>query len=261
MGSNGHPDGHPEGENSTLPAPINDSWRAWLMTGARRVPLDPRRLQGSHRGLKKILGEGLTNVTESPYTWKDFSGAMVRHAVDDAMHALPAEDTKVVKLAYFGGYSNREIASHVGLTEGAVQRRLRRALAAISDHIQHGRELGRRAAFAIGAILGGRWLSQPAQHVWQAAVVAGAAAAVIVVTQTAAPAPSATRPAPATHAPATTKTVVPPVPSPTAPVITVPDPAAPPALQLPPLPVPKVSPPAISPPAIPPLPINIKKLI
>jgi RNA polymerase sigma factor (sigma-70 family) len=256
-----------ETENDTLPGAINDSWRTWLMTGARRVPLDPRRMQGAHRGLKKILGEGLENVAESPYTWKDFSGAMVRHAVGDALHALPEEDTKVVKLAYFGGYSNREIARHVGLTETAVQRRLRRALAAISDHIQHGRALGRRALYAIGVFLTGRWLSEPAHQAWQAAAVAGAAAVVVATAQPIAPAGQATRGASGVqHAPAATTTVVPPVPSPTSPV-TVPQQAAAqapvvqaPGLQAPSVQAASVQLPAVTVPSLPPVP-KVKKVL
>jgi RNA polymerase sigma factor (sigma-70 family) len=209
-----------EVENHVLPEATNDSWRAWLMTGARKTPLDPRRLQGSHRGLKKILAEGLANGgAESPYTWKDFSGAMVRHAVDDAMRSLPEADTRVVKLAYFGGYSNREIAGRMGMTEAAVERRLRRALTAISDYLQHGRTMVRRAIYWIGIALGGRWVGEVAHHGWQAAAVT--AAAVVIVAAQDAPASSTAiaRPhsQPASVAPAT-RNVEPPLPSPTAPV-------------------------------------------
>src|SRR5207248_468948 len=91
----------------------------------------------------RLAESAADNGGDRTYAWKDFSGAMVRHAVDDAMRALPPEYMRVVKLAYFGGYSNREIALEVGLTEATVQRRLRRALGAISYHIQHGRAVGR----------------------------------------------------------------------------------------------------------------------
>jgi hypothetical protein len=101
------------------------------------------------------------------------------------MRSLPGQDNQVVKLAYFGGYSNREIAVQVGLTEATVQRRLRRALSAISDHIQHGRALGRRAAFALAVWLSGRWLNDSAHHIAQTAAVASAT--VIVAVHPAAP--------------------------------------------------------------------------
>jgi RNA polymerase sigma factor (sigma-70 family) len=255
-------------ENDNLPATTNDSWRSWLTSGVRRVALDRRRLQGSHRGLKKILAEGLTgsvNSLDTPYTWKETSGAMVRHAVDDAMNALPPEDTEVVKLAYFGGYSNREIAEQVGMTEGAVQRRLRNALAKISNKIQHGHEYGRRAVYGIAAFLSGKWLSEPARHAWQVTAVAGVAAvtgvaAVIVASQ---PAPTAAAPghaAPgAQSAPAATKTVVP-LPSPSLPVA-LPAEVHVPTVQVPTVQVPTVQVSPLPSPSLPPLPPRIKNLL
>src|ERR1700737_902076 len=117
-----------EAEKHALPGGANDSWRTWLMTGSRRTPVDRRRLRGAHRGLKKMLIEGMSNGGDKPHAWKEFSGAMIRHAVDEALRALPLQDKELVKLAYFGGLSNREIAQNIGLTEATVQRRLRRAI-------------------------------------------------------------------------------------------------------------------------------------
>jgi hypothetical protein len=209
-----------EPENHVLPEETNESWRSWLMTGVRKRRLDPRRLQGSHRGLKKILAEGLVNNgAGSSYAWREFSGVMVRHAVDDAMRDLPEKDTHVVKLAYFGGYSNREIASKVGITEAAVERRLRRALAAITEHIQQGRAVVRRAAYWVGLIIGGRWLGEVARHSWQAAAVATAAVVIVATQDAPAPATGAGTPrAQSTVAAPATRTVEPPLPSPTLPV-------------------------------------------
>src|SRR5256886_14226521 len=111
---------------------------------------------------------------------------MIRHADDDAIRALPTQDKRVVKLAYFGGYSNRAIAEETGLTEATVQRRLRRALATISDHIQHGRMLGRRAMYALLVWLTYRRLGDGLHHFVQAATVAGVT--VIIAAQPGSPA-------------------------------------------------------------------------
>jgi len=236
-------------ENHTVPPATNDSWRAWLMTGARRTPVDRRRLRGANRGLKKILLEGLVGPGQNAYRWQDFSGAMVRHAVDDAMRNLPPEETRVVKLAYFGGYSNREIAREVGLTEWTVQRRLRRALAAISDHIQHGQELGRRAVYGLALFLSGRWLSETASHMWTATAVASAAV-VIVAAQ---PLPGSVQHsgAPATQAAAKSGPVVPPLPSPSVPAQIQAPISAP--VTLPAVQVPKLE--------LPPIPARLKNLL
>src|SRR5579859_4591022 len=174
-----------ETENHALPGATSDSWRMWLMTGSRRTPIDRRRLRGAHRGLKKMLIEGMTNGGDKPHAWREFSGAMIRHAVDDAMRALPAQDKTMVKLAYFGGLSNREIAEEIGVTEATVQRRLRRAVDAISQYIERGRLFGRRAFYALTLWLCGRWVGDAAHQVVQAAAVA--TASMIIVTQPAAP--------------------------------------------------------------------------
>ncbi len=206
----------PEAENHLLPGATNDTWRTWLMTGVRRSPVDRRRMRGAHKGLKQMLLEGMSNGDDRPHAWKDFSGAMIRHAVDEAIRTLPREDKEVVKLAYFGGYSNREIASQVGLTEGTVQRRLRRALTAISEQVQHGRAMGRRAMSMMAIWLSGRWLADGAHHLVQVAVVAAAAAVII-----AQPQPTVRPPAPGAHAvqsgPTVRAPVVPPMPSPSVP--------------------------------------------
>ena len=208
-----------EAENHALPSAANDSWRTWLMTGSRRTPVDKRRLRGAHRGLKKMLIEGMSNGGDKPHAWKEFSGAMIRHAVDDAMRALPVQEKQMVKLAYFGGLSNREIAGEIGLTEATVQRRLRRAVDAISEYIERGRSFGRRAFYALSLWLCGRWIGDAAHQAVQAAAVV--TASVIIVAQPAAPlkpATPASKPTPvhaaaAPAAPAANYPVAPPKPA------------------------------------------------
>ena len=210
-----------EAENHALPGVANDSWRMWLMTGSRREPVDRRRLRGAHRGLKKMLIEGMTNGGDKPHAWKEFSGAMIRHAVDDAMRALPVEDKQLVKLAYFGGLSNREIAENIGMTSATVQRRLGKAIDAISDYIERGRSFGRRAFYALTIWLCGRWIGDATHQAVQAAAVMSAAA--IIVAQPAAPLKLVTPVSKPIHvhaapaAPAANDPVAPPKPTPSIP--------------------------------------------
>jgi predicted DNA-binding protein (UPF0251 family) len=259
----------PEAENHLLPGATNDVWRTWLMTGAHRAPVDRRRMRGANRGLKKILIEGMANGDGHRLAWKDFSGAMVRHAVDEAMRTLPPQDKQAVKLAYFGGYSNREIAQQIGLTEGAVQRRLRRALAAISEYIQHGRAIGRRALYVVAVWLSGRWVSDMTHHAVQAAAVATATVIILAHpapgTATPPTAPPTAQPHAATQAgaqgPGTAAApVVPPTPSTTAPATSgVAATVAAPPVSLPPVSVPAVQLPVPLPP-LPAPPIKVKPL-
>jgi hypothetical protein len=227
------------------------------MTGVRRGPVDRRRVRGEHLGLKRMLVEGMKVHADKPYTWKDFSDAMVRQAVGDAIRSLPHQDSRLVKLAYFGGFSNSQIAGQFGLTEATVQRRLRRALAAISDQIQHGRALGRRLAMAIALWLSGRWLSDGAHHALQAAAVASVAVIVFTPPHSwggGAEGAGGARPA----APAVVQAPVVQAPAVQAPAVQAPAVQAP-AVQIPPVQAPSISTP-VKVPALPPvsLPVKVK---
>ncbi len=219
------------------PTAPGDSWRTWLMTGTQGASADRRRVRGAHRGLKKILIEGMTSGGERSRPWQDFSGAMVRQAVNEALNQLPPDHKQVVRLAYFGGLSNREIAQHLGLSVGGVQRRLRLALARVSDHVEHGRAIGRRAISGVLAWVAARQLVQAIHR----APFAGAdeairTAAVIATTLVAASALAAQPAPPARHVAARPQAVQaapavrPPDSSaaaqPAAPVVVVPPPAA-----------------------------------
>jgi hypothetical protein len=71
---------------------------------------------------------------------------MARQAVDEAMNELPTQHRQVVKLAYFGGLTNREIANQLGLSVGGVRRLLRASLSTVATYLERGRAFGRRAA-------------------------------------------------------------------------------------------------------------------
>lgn len=170
-----------------LTADAVESWRTWLLTGHSGVVTDHRRLRGSHRGLKQMLVHGTGR--DMPQSWKHFSGAMVRLAINDALNALPKDQTHVVWLAYFGGLSNQQIAARLGMSVGGVQRRLKQAFEYVSDYVEHGRTAGRRAVYAILGWLSLRrlidaWRQAPdaINHavLTSAVVVAGTTAAIIV---------------------------------------------------------------------------------
>lgn len=187
-----------EADFIVLPPAASDSWRSWLMTGVRRGPFDRRRIKGAHQGLKKMLIEGTTNPVDEPQPWNDFSSAMVRQSVDEALNALPSEQKQTVKLAYFGGLTNKEIAQRLGVTDSAVRRMLGKALAAVAAHVESGRASGRRAVYAIAGWLTARAMLDGSRRapglavdqVLQAAAVVtvGVVAAAVLVTNPASPA-------------------------------------------------------------------------
>ena len=110
-----------------------------------------------------MLVEGMGESDDQHGSWRGFSGAIVRQAVGEAVSSLPPRQRQLIKLAYFGDLSNREIAQGLGITLGSVERGLRQAIAQISEHVEHGRAAGRRAIYALAMFLGGRWLSEAHQ--------------------------------------------------------------------------------------------------
>jgi RNA polymerase sigma-70 factor (ECF subfamily) len=70
----------------------------------------------------------------------DFSEAVLRSdtagRVRRAVEALPDQQRRALELAYFDGYTYRQVADVLGIPEGTAKSRLRMALARISDSLQ-----------------------------------------------------------------------------------------------------------------------------
>ena len=163
---------------------LDETWRTWLMTGTRRPPIDRRRVRGAHKGLKRMLVEGMSNGGDRSHSWTRFSGAMVRQAVDDGVRLLPPQQKELIKLAYFGGLSNAEIARHLGINISSVERGLKHAVATVGEYVERGRAVGRRAVYAAVLFFWGRSLAD-SDHVVKAAALV--AVATVLVASPAAP--------------------------------------------------------------------------
>ena len=242
----------------TISPAAGESWRTWLLTGARRAPIDRRRIRGAHVRLKRMLVEGKQGAGEQPYTWKEFSDAMARHAVGEAVRALPAEDERLVKLAYFGGCTNQELAATFGIAQRTVNKRLKDALELISAYVERGKHAGRRAVGMLVVGAGGRWLHDINTKVAQLGAAAGVAALVAGGAAAHQPAPPVSRSnAPTITAPATSGTGSPAraLTRERAPVSSPPHPDAPGIGSVPGVSVPGVSVPGVSVAQAPPPPV------
>jgi predicted DNA-binding protein (UPF0251 family) len=127
-----------------------------------------------------MLVEGMSNGGDRPHSWTRFSGAMVRQAVDDGVRMLPPQQKELIKLAYFGGLSNAEIAQRMGINISSVERGLKQAVAAVSEYVERGRAAGRRAVYALVLFFCGRSLVGSDHAVKAAALVAVASVFVAV---------------------------------------------------------------------------------
>ena len=68
--------------------------------------------------------------------WREVALSLERTAVRDAMASLPSEQRQVVEMAYFGGYSQAEIADLTCVALGTVKGRMRLALEKMSSYLR-----------------------------------------------------------------------------------------------------------------------------
>jgi RNA polymerase sigma-70 factor (ECF subfamily) len=107
--------------------PAMGSLRTFLLVVARNRAVDItrselRRIARQQRHHRLSPGE----VPRTPCD--EVTSAATASAVRAAVNTLPADQRRVVELAYFDGLSCREVARVAGIPEGTAKSRLRRAL-------------------------------------------------------------------------------------------------------------------------------------
>ena len=112
------------------------SLRTWLLTSVRNRSIDYLRGRGAHERQELELHPALVEVGPHSDPWREVSLSLERSAVREAMSTLPAEQRQAVELAYFGGYSHREIADMTSVPLSTVKGRMRLALEKLSSYLQ-----------------------------------------------------------------------------------------------------------------------------
>ena len=115
--------------------PTKGSLRAWLLTMVRNRAIDALRGQGARNRAELPLIESRAVDIQSGDPWHAVAAGMEAQAVREAMASLPAEQRQVVELAYYGGYTHREIARVVRLPLGTVKGRMRLALEKLQSYL------------------------------------------------------------------------------------------------------------------------------
>ena len=103
------------------------SLRGWLMTVVRNRAIDRVRARRASIDMDDADERSLLRTGPNP-TWDD---ALARTSADQlrtAMSALPDEQRRALELAYFEGYTYREVAKLTGVPSGTANGRLRLAL-------------------------------------------------------------------------------------------------------------------------------------
>jgi RNA polymerase sigma-70 factor, ECF subfamily len=112
------------------------SLRNWLMTSVRNRSIDYLRGRGAHERQEVQLQPALAEAAARSDPWREVSLSLERDAVREAMSNLPAEQRQAVELAYFAGYSHREIADMTRVPLSTVKGRMRLALEKLSSYLQ-----------------------------------------------------------------------------------------------------------------------------
>ncbi len=106
------------------------SVKTWALTLARRRSID--RVRAVEASSQRDLAQGVKEFT-SVYEHVDAAvqAHLDREELGRALADLEADQAQLLRLAYFGGLTQRELAQHLGLPLGTVKSRMRQTLLAL----------------------------------------------------------------------------------------------------------------------------------
>jgi RNA polymerase sigma-70 factor (ECF subfamily) len=119
--------------------PARGSVRSWMLGIVRNRAIDAlRRASGPAPKLDLddealLEGRPAAELTDSEVIRRD-----VAERLRSALGALPREQSQVIALAYFGGFSHSEIASMLGAPLGTIKGRMRLGLEKLRDILAEG---------------------------------------------------------------------------------------------------------------------------
>jgi RNA polymerase sigma-70 factor (ECF subfamily) len=111
------------------------SVRTWTLGMIHHRAIDALRRSGVHER-RRASAEGLQDSLEAP---ERTDTEAIRNAaaadVRAALAELPAEQRRVVELAYFGGFTHAEIAGMLDTPIGTIKGRMRLGLEKLRGHV------------------------------------------------------------------------------------------------------------------------------
>lgn len=116
--------------------PDRGSLRGWLLTVVRNCAVDHLRGRSAHEREEIAFDGQVATGHRAPDPWADVAASMERDAIRAGLESLPVEQRQVIELAYFGGYSGREIAEMVRRPLGTFKSRMRLALEKLQSYLQ-----------------------------------------------------------------------------------------------------------------------------
>lgn len=115
------------------------SVRSWLLGIVRNRAIDALRAGAGRAAPQLALDESLIERRESgERTDAEALRRETTREVREMLSALPGEQSRVIQLAYFGGFSQSEIAKMLGVPLGTVKGRMRLGLEKIRAGLAEG---------------------------------------------------------------------------------------------------------------------------
>ena len=115
--------------------PDRGSLRTFLMTMAHGKSVDVVRSETSRK--EREERDSLKAPVAAAGVDETVGRSLEDETVRSALHQLPDEQRIPIELAYFGGNTYREVASHLGQPEGTVKSRIRIGMASLSKSLKH----------------------------------------------------------------------------------------------------------------------------
>ena len=111
------------------------SVRTWILSIVHNRGIDHIRSHASRRRMQDKL-EASAPTSEPSEAFAETRRSSKRDQVREALNTLPAEQLKILELAYFSGYTHVEIAERLDLPLGTVKGRMRLGLSKLRNHFE-----------------------------------------------------------------------------------------------------------------------------
>jgi RNA polymerase sigma-70 factor (ECF subfamily) len=109
------------------------SVRTWVLSIARNRSLDQLGASASRRRIQEIT-QARTPTSQQNEAFAETWRNAQREQLREALRGLPSEQHKVLELAYFSGYTQKEIAQLLDLPLGTVKGRVRMGLKKMREY-------------------------------------------------------------------------------------------------------------------------------
>jgi RNA polymerase sigma-70 factor (ECF subfamily) len=112
------------------------SLRTWVITAVRNRSIDYLRGRSAHERHEREIPVETESTGAGSDPWREVAASIERDLIKEALANLPSEQRQAVELAYFGGYSHREIAEMIHVPLSTVKGRMRLALEKLHSYLQ-----------------------------------------------------------------------------------------------------------------------------